>query len=313
MSEIMRQGELLPFGEPGVDPYLIPRPALIAFSGGRTSAYMLKHIIDAHGGTLPDDIIVSFCNTGREHEFTLDFVRECETRWHVRVYWLEFDPHAEENTKFVTYETASRDGTPLRLAIETRPTQHLYNAVSRYCTATCKVRRMQKLMHHFLGYQSWHHAMGLRADEMSRVAKAMRRAGHDRQYPVCPLATAGVNKLDVMDWWADQPFDLKLPNIGGESPLGNCVDCHLKVREKLVNILRVMPEVANWPIQQEERMEKVIRFIPQTTDGPELRHRFFNDGTSFRDLLADANTMNAAGAPMDVGYDTESIDCNCTD
>ena len=48
------------------DPYLITGPALISFSGGRTSAYMLKMILDAHGGTLPDDVHVCFANTGKE-------------------------------------------------------------------------------------------------------------------------------------------------------------------------------------------------------------------------------------------------------
>lgn len=311
----MRQGELLPFGEPGVNPYLIPRPSLIAFSGGRTSGYMLKHIIDAYGGTLPDDVVVSFCNTGREHEATLEFVRECGQRWAVNIWWLEFDPTATEETKFVSFETASRDGTPLRLAIESRPTQHLYNAVSRYCTATCKVRRMQKLMHYFLGYESWHHAMGLRADEKKRVAKTMRRAGADRQHPTLPLAHAGVNKLDVKEWWETQPFDLQLPNVDGETLLGNCMDCHLKKRWKLVNTLRVRPDVAEWPIQQEERMESVIKFVPKSNPGPELRHRFFKDGTSFRHLLAEAAAANAASVPMEIGYDTDDDDddCNCTD
>jgi hypothetical protein len=72
------------------NPYLIKGPALISFSGGRTSAYMLKMILDAHGGTLPDDVHVCFANTGKEREETLRFVHECASRWNVRVRWLEF-------------------------------------------------------------------------------------------------------------------------------------------------------------------------------------------------------------------------------
>jgi 3'-phosphoadenosine 5'-phosphosulfate sulfotransferase (PAPS reductase)/FAD synthetase len=341
MSAIMRQGELLPFGEPGVNPYLIPRPALITVSGGRTSAYQLHQIIAAYGGSLPADIICAFCNTGKEDEATLRFVREIEVRWGVRIYWLEFDPDAEERTKFVNFETAARKGEPLAAVISTRPTQHLFNVVSRYCSPTAKSRRMQKLMHHFLGFDRWHVALGFRADEMHRVAKAKARAGRDREYPVCPMAESGVTKLDVKDFWDAQPFDLELPNIDGETPLGNCDLCPLKHPSKLINALRMKPERADWWIAQECRMTEMIKDIPARKKGrwyyaggetdeldeeddgyawdpdyvePELRHRFFKDGTSYRDLLAQAEALNAAGAPMDKGYDTDTgIDCNCTD
>jgi 3'-phosphoadenosine 5'-phosphosulfate sulfotransferase (PAPS reductase)/FAD synthetase len=342
MSAIMRQGELLPFGEPGVNPYLIPRPALIALSGGRTSGKMVYEIKEAYGGTLPEDIIVSFSNTGKEDERTLVFVHEMEKRWNIKVYWVEFDPNAEERTKFVSFETASRNGEPLAEVIRTRPTQHLFNVVSRYCSPSTKSRRMQKLMHHFLGYESWHVALGFRADEMHRVAKAKARSGRDREYPVCPLAEAGVTKLDVMDFWNAQPFDLQLPNVEGETPLGNCDLCPLKHPSKLVNALRMKSERADWWISQEDRMAEVIKDIPARGNSgrsflagfepdefgekqavydwdpnyvwPELRHRFFKDGTSYRDLLARAEALNAAGAPMEAGYDTDTgIDCNCTD
>jgi len=50
---------------------------------------MLWNILQAHGGALPADIRVCFANTGKEREETLRFVHECETRWGVRVHWIE--------------------------------------------------------------------------------------------------------------------------------------------------------------------------------------------------------------------------------
>ena len=39
---------------------------VIQFSGGRSSAYLLKQILDAHGGKLPANALVCFQNTGKE-------------------------------------------------------------------------------------------------------------------------------------------------------------------------------------------------------------------------------------------------------
>ena len=68
------------------NPYKIEGPALISFSGGRTSAFMLWNILQAHGGVLPDDIYVTFANTGKEAPETLDFVHEIEQKWDVKIY-----------------------------------------------------------------------------------------------------------------------------------------------------------------------------------------------------------------------------------
>jgi len=64
-------------------PYVLPSGKVqIAFSVGRTSAYMLRQILDANGG-LPTDgrVQVTFQNTGREMPQTLDFVAEVGRRW----------------------------------------------------------------------------------------------------------------------------------------------------------------------------------------------------------------------------------------
>lgn len=47
------------------NPCKIEGPAVISFSGGRTSGMMLRAILDAHGGTLPADVRVLFANTGK--------------------------------------------------------------------------------------------------------------------------------------------------------------------------------------------------------------------------------------------------------
>jgi hypothetical protein len=47
-----------------LDPFRLDGPALVSFSGGRTSAYMLRRILDANGGRLPADVHAVFANTG---------------------------------------------------------------------------------------------------------------------------------------------------------------------------------------------------------------------------------------------------------
>lgn len=44
----------------------------------------------------------------------------------------------------------------------------------------------------------------------------------DRWTVWTPLADAGVSRQDVALFWASQPFDLRLPNVGGNCWLGNC-------------------------------------------------------------------------------------------
>ena len=115
-----------------MNPYLLQGPAMISFSGGRTSAYMLHQILRAHGGTLPADVHVNFANTGKEREETLRFVHECGSRWGVHINWIEYRDN-DAGFDLVGYNSASREGEPFQALIDKK--KRLPNWQERWCTA----------------------------------------------------------------------------------------------------------------------------------------------------------------------------------
>lgn len=226
------------------DPFRIEGPALISFSGGRTSAMMLYRIVQAHGGQLPSDLIAVFANTGKEAEETLMFVRDCGERWSVPIVWLEYPDQR------VTFETAARKGEPFAAMIGKK--KHLPNPVMRFCTQELKIKPMERFAAQ-QGWDGWDVVLGLRADEPSRLAK-MR--GTNR---VMPLATAGITKRDVQAFWKAQNFNLGLPTVNGTTPAGNCDLCFLKGAATTMGLIRANPELADWWVEQEARIGATFR------------------------------------------------------
>lgn len=227
------------------DPFHITGPATIAFSGGRTSAYMLWRILQAHGGELPPDVVVQFSNTGKERIETLDFVAECARHWNVHVTWLEYLADGP-GFQIVNHNSASRKGEPFEALIGKR--RFLPNGVTRFCTQELKIRPAQKWVEHTFGWERWTNVIGFRADEMRRVERACARGGKDRWHTIAPLATAGIVKADVMAFWRQHDFDLQL-----QPHEGNCDLCFLKNRAKLREIMYDRPDLAPWWIGMEER------------------------------------------------------------
>lgn len=235
------------------NPYRIDGPALISFSGGRTSGYMLWHILDAHNGVLPDDVHVTFANTGLERDETLRFVHECETRWGVRVHWLEWRNRESRSTPpaerfdVVGFNSAARRGEPFKALI--RRKKYLPNAVTRFCTEL-KIDTMKQFML-ARGYKSWSNVVGLRADEMRRIAKQQKRndEGKERWRSTWPLLHAGVRKADIWTFWLGLNLDPKnlvypLPqgfDLGLYPYEGNCEHCMLKGRDVLIHQERERP------------------------------------------------------------------------
>jgi len=237
-----------PLASLGHDPFVITGPAVISFSGGRTSAYMLWRILQAHQGTLPDDVLVCFANTGREHPKTLDFVANCQAHWGVPVHWLEY--RRDESTgrvyaEEVGHNSASRNGEPFRAML--RAKKMLPNPVMRFCTTELKVRTIRRWCDQLFGKATtWTQVVGLRADEQRRVMKMLdpkrqKKASKESRNVLLPLNTAGITKAQVLTFFARQNFDLEIP-----AHEGNCDGCFLKRKAFIARLYRTRPEAAQW-------------------------------------------------------------------
>jgi 3'-phosphoadenosine 5'-phosphosulfate sulfotransferase (PAPS reductase)/FAD synthetase len=241
-----------------------------SFSGGRSSAMMITQM------DLSDAIVI-FCNTGKEMPETLDFVRDCESKWSVPIIWLEYKSKREY--KVVSYETASRNGEPFESLITDK--NYLPNMVARFCTSELKVLTIERYLKD-QGISDWETAVGIRADEPRRVAKMRQKEGY-----LTPLADKGITSSDVIKFWQSQEFDLNLPASGFYS---NCDLCFLKgygIKQSLVN---ERPSLAIWWADQEKK----------------INARFRSDQPAYKDMIA------VSGSQSDLwGY--ESIECFCGD
>tara|TARA_R100000655_G_scaffold9607_4_gene23835 strand:- start:20375 stop:21265 length:891 start_codon:yes stop_codon:yes gene_type:complete len=293
--------------------YKIEGPSLISFSGGRTSGFMLYQILQAHNGSLPKDVHVTFANTGKECEETLDFVRDCEEHWSVPITWLELDvdytkPKEEMIFyKTVNYRTASRKGEPFTKLIEhwnkvraTKDKNKIYveqgmgmlpNPRARFCTDYLKIRAMRDFAKKN-NYKQFTNILGLRYDEPKRVSNQKKYQTRNRMSQM-PMYEAKHTKHDVADFWTKQNFDLKLPIINGETPHGNCDLCFLKSHNKIQSLVKEEPKKAEWWANTEKKANNVFR-----RDRPSYL-KYIEITQTQQDLFLD--------------FEDEDMDCFCHD
>jgi len=238
------------------DPFIIDEPTCISFSGGRTSAYMLWRVLQSNNG-LPDDAIVCFANTGKEEEATLEFIRDCEVQWDIKINWLEYCViDGEHSVKTVDFDSAARNGEPYDALIERfHPT--LPNGRARYCSDYLKTRTTHRYLKS-IGFEEWDSFLGIRADEPRRVAKFLSNPHPKGKYEtVClPLVPSGVTSKIVGDFWKNNNFDLGLPNINGKTMHGNCDLCMLKPKAQILSLIKEKPERAIWWMNHEKEAAK---------------------------------------------------------
>jgi hypothetical protein len=237
----------------------------ISFSGGETSAYMTQRLIEE--GQF-NEVVVLFANTGLEHENTLVFVDQFSRYFDVEVIWLEAEvQHGVRKStqgKVVTFETAARKGEPFEEVIKK------YGIPCNgfpHCTRELKMRPLHWYVQKHLGWNTYHTAIGIRADEFDRASSEAK----EKRY-IYPLIDWGVQKPEVNRFWRDQPFRL---NIKGYE--GNCVACWKKSYRKHFTLLEDNPEAYDFF----KRME-VEHAHTGAGQGP---RRFFRGHKTVQDLI----------------------------
>lgn len=264
----------------GLEP--LPKIA-ISFSGGRTSAVMTKKLWDAYQGSR--DIIITFANTGCEHEATLEFVHRCETEFGWPVVWLEAVVNPEKGKgirhKIVNFDTASRNGEPFRAAIEK---YGIFNKVSPNCTERLKVEVMNSFLTgcNFLRGKKLNYktAIGIRADEADRVSlPAVKQYG-----AIYPLVDMNFSKRDVGLEIATWGFDLQIPG----DHFGNCVWCWKKSLRKLMTVARQDSTAFDFPAEMEAKHGK--DYINRNRNGGRDNAHFFREHMSAVELQEMAAT-----------------------
>lgn len=280
-----------------MNPYRINEPAVISFSGGRSSAFMLYKILEAHDGVLPDDVIVTFANTGKEMPQTLDFVQACSDNWNVPIVWLEYDGRTRKQNsknydykyKVVDHKTAARNGEPFARIIQ--DVGQLPNAINRWCSGQLKIRTIKRYVID-QGFEIPFLTMiGIRADEKRRAIKIHNKI-NESQDNYCPMYEAGHTKWFVSLFWENSNFDLELPNDGGINNWGNCDLCFLKGRSIRNSIIQARPDLVDWWSDQ----EKIHR------------DQFDRGSPSYSDMKMIASDQGSL-----FEFDDESIPCFCGD
>lgn len=247
----------------------------VSFSGGRTSAFMLKWLWNNCRNEF--EILPVFANTGKENEETLKFVHRFSIEFEIPVTWVEakIDPTQIGNPSFslTDFHRASRNGEPFEQGIKK---YGLPNIATPWCTDKLKIQPMFNFLNS-VGWKRRYTAIGIRTDEIDRINP--RRKELRLIYPL--ISMRPTTKKEVFEFWSKQSFDLNL-----KSYEGNCDACYKKSMRSLQTIAVETPSVFKW--WQEMEMAYGTPFTKSSVDGSVLHYpkRIYRDQKKVSDIIS---------------------------
>jgi 3'-phosphoadenosine 5'-phosphosulfate sulfotransferase (PAPS reductase)/FAD synthetase len=227
---------------------------IVSFSGGRTSAYLCKIMIETFGR---DNVDFVYMDTGAEHQKTYDFIRNVNREFGLDLVCLrgDFNQPLGEGVQYnvVDIDSLKPDLKPFKGMIEKYGVPYIGGM---FCTDRMKLKPFKKYCDHTYGKKNYETWLGIRDDEPRRLTP--------KPFIRYMAEISDFDKQDILNWWSSQtmklssylkrkpdrftkksrqkvfnvvPFDLDLDEWSG-----NCEFCPKKSNLKLAASQRDSPE-----------------------------------------------------------------------
>ncbi|QDP63233.1 MAG: putative uncharacterized nin region protein [Prokaryotic dsDNA virus sp.] len=221
---------------------------VVSFSGGRTSAYLCKLMIEKFGRENVDFI---YMDTGAEHLKTYRFIRKVNDEFGLDLICLRGDFSlplgAGVGYKVVGISSLKPDLIPFKGMIEKYGVPYIGGM---FCTDRMKLRPFKKYCDDVYGKNNHETWLGIREDEPKRLTP--------KPFIKYMAEISDFDKQDVLSWWSKAPFDLDLDEWSG-----NCEFCPKKSNLKLAASQRDSPgSYINW---LESISDASVRLVPTRT------------------------------------------------
>lgn len=200
---------------------------IVSFSGGRTSAYLCKIMIDTYGRNNVDFI---YMDTGAEHSKTYEFIRKVNNEFGLNLICLRGDftrPLGDGvGYSIVDIESLKPDLLPFKAMISKYGVPYIGGM---FCTDRMKLKPFKKYCDDTYGKKNYETWLGIREDEPKRLTP--------KPFIRYMAEISDFDKQDVLNYWSKMPFDLNLDEWSG-----NCEFCPKKSNLKLAASQRDSPE-----------------------------------------------------------------------
>lgn len=262
---------------------------LVSFSGGETSAYLAKWLIDNKSKEY--NMIFVFANTGDEEEETLKFIDVCAKKWNINIVWVEALVYHNQRIgtghKIVNFKMASRNREPF---IEVIKKYGIPNQNFLHCNREMKLSPIKSYVKS-IGWKNYETAIGIRNDEVDRINK--NRKNLKLIYPL--ITDKPTTKQEISYWWSKQDFRLKLKSYNT-----NCRTCWKKSDKVLAQIYKENPNYFNFNKEMEQKYGKE-------------KYTFFRNGRSTEELIKDLEkiNINPRNYHSEINYQTNLFSDSC--